>query len=155
MSSITPPTGWNVSESLEPGPQTGETDSHSRFVDPNGPYGATDSSTPNVSSYKADNQDRYNPEGSEPRTVAQPTCEENEQVQEDGVINDRQYFLIFNTESQMFHVYIPELEPNQPYTGPKKSNRADALEAAFKVLNLRLPTCALAQLRERFPETIL
>jgi len=46
---LIPPDGWKVY--VAPGPQTGEDDYHSKFVDPKSKFGATDSSTPDNSSY--------------------------------------------------------------------------------------------------------
>ena len=46
---LIPPEGWKVY--IEPGPQTGEDEYHSQYVDPDGKYGAAKSDAPNVSSY--------------------------------------------------------------------------------------------------------
>jgi len=50
------PEGWSAyseknAEKVEPGPQTGEDEYHSQYVDPDGKYGAAKSDKPNVSSY--------------------------------------------------------------------------------------------------------
>ena len=50
------PEGWSTYseesvKKVEPGPQTGEDEYHSKYVDPDGKYGAAKSDKPNVSSY--------------------------------------------------------------------------------------------------------
>lgn len=146
---LSPPKGWYVA----PGPQTGEDDYHSKEVDPSSKFGAVDSSTPNHASYKAESP--YTPEGTDPRTTAQPPLEENETVVESHILNDREYFLVYNVETEKFHVFIADVEPGQSYTSPKKGTRSEALEQAYKVLNSKLPTCAMAQLTRRSPESLI
>lgn len=152
MSKITPPVGWNVLK-VPPGPSSGEEDSHSKYVDPEGPYGAADSAANNTASYKNDTQET--PEGEDPRTASQPPLQDNEVSVEHGNLNGRDYYLVYNSETEKYHVYIPDLEPGESFSTAKKATRAEALELAYKALNARLPHCALDQLRERMPESMI
>jgi hypothetical protein len=147
MKIVSPPEGWVI----KPGPQTGEDEYHSQFISPDRAEG----SDGGVKGSYSNESDRYTPEGGDPRTASQPPLEENEQVAEHGNQNDRDYYLVYNVETEKYHTYIPDLEPGKSYTSPKKKTRSEALEQAYKVLNARLSGCALSQLRERMPESLV
>lgn len=171
MTEITAPYGWTAAESVSyefgearygkgvndipanaTGEEGGEDDKHSKYVDPDGPYGAAKVEGGIPSSYG--NTDGYKPKKDEKDThdtgtISLPLAHV---VVENGTQSGRNYYLVHNTKDDKFYTVIPSFKENQEYRSTPKSNRTDALGDAYRVLSASLPDSALAQLRERFPE---
>lgn len=157
------PVGWSVAEYSEknaeyvaPGPQTGEDDYHSQYVDPKSKFGATDVKLDKTTSYENTSGSRDEPEGNASKGVGQVDLEPGEMVVEDGEQNYRNYYLVRNEEDDKYFVVVPQAkdgEKDTEYRGPKRSNRVDALQDAYRILNANLPKSMLAQLRMRVPES--
>jgi hypothetical protein len=134
----------------------GESDSHSRYVDPEGEFGAakTGSASDNYGGSSCD----YKPVGDNPpgNGVGQLNLPQSHVVVEDGVQNHRVYYLVRDEESDKFYSVVPDPKgdgSSPEYRGSPKNNRAEALQDAYRLLSATLPESALSQLRERFPET--
>ena len=153
------PDGWNVAEFtekclelVEPGPQTGEDDYHSKYVDPDGKFGATKTEGTG-SSYGGEGTNQVEPEGSDPYDVGQLHLNEGEVVVEDGRQRGYHYYLVTHPDKEYFYSVIPKLRGNkETYKSPHKSTRKDALEAAYKVLNVVLPPSVSDQMHYVYPE---
>lgn len=134
------------------GSEGGEDDKHSRYVDPEGPYGAanvksgTPSSYGNTGDYKPKKGDK---DTHDTGTIDLPLAHV---VVENGTQSGRNYYLVHDTAKDKFYTVIPSFRENQEYRSTPKGNRTDALGDAYRVLSASLPDSALAQLRERFPE---
>lgn len=158
------PEGWDVvkyaetngnTKLVKPGPQTGEDDYHSKYVDPNSKFGAAD--TPRGSSdhcsYGGEEANQQEPEGSHPYDVGQLHLEDKEVVVEDGRQRGYHYYLVTHPDEEYFYSVIPKLRGNkETYKSPHKSTRKEALEAAYKVLNVTLPASVSDQMHYRYPE---
>lgn len=157
------PSGWQVAEYSEknaeyvaPGPQTGEDDYHSQYVDPDSKFGAANVKLDKTTSYENTGSDRDEPEGDASKGVGQVNLEPGEAVVEDGEQNYRNYYLVRNEEEDKYFVVVPQAkdgEGDTEYRGPKRTTRVDALQDAYRILNANLPKSMLAQLRMRVPES--
>lgn len=132
----------------------GEDDKHSKYVDPEGPYGAAKVKGGEPSNYG--NTDGYKPEKDkkdvhDTGTIDLPLAHV---VVENGTQSGRNYYLVHNTKDDKFYTVIPSFKEDQEYRSTPKPNRTDALGDAYRVLSASLPDSALAQLRDRFPEQI-
>lgn len=137
------------------GDQGGEKDSHSQCVDPDGEYGAA-KVQPGLGRYvETDESKLYKPESSEkdPAHTGSLDLPLGHTVIEDGVQQNKNYYLVVDIKSEKFYTVIPEFKEGQTYKSPMRDNRTEALNDAYRLLSASLPDDALAQLRQRFPET--
>lgn len=74
-------------------------------------------------------------------------------VVENGMASSRNYYLVQDIKSEKFYIVVPNYKDGQQYKSSMRSDRTSALADAYRVLSTPLPDSALAQLRERFPET--
>lgn len=132
----------------------GEDDKHSRHVDPDGPYGAAKTGGGAKSSYGGE-ETPDGPEGSAPKGVGTVDIPFGHRVVEHGNQNFRDYYLVHDVPEDKYYVVIPHFdEKGAEYRSGSKADRVKALSDAYRVLNASLPESALAQLRERTPETV-
>lgn len=128
----------------------GEGDSHSKFVDPEGEFGAA--KTP-ADPKGFGGTSEYAPDGADPRSMGTLNLPFAHSVVEHGNVNFRDYYLVHATDTDKFYVIVPELKDGKQYKSVLKSDRVSALQDAYRVLSASLPDSALAQLRRKFPET--
>jgi hypothetical protein len=132
---------------------SGEDDYHSRYVSPDSPHGAA-----KVSGGKGSygNNDEYKPEKSEkdPGNVGSIDLPIGHIVLEDGIVQGRTYYLVQDLKTGKMYTVVPDLKPGETYKSGMKGDRTSALQEAYRVLSATLPDSALAQLRERFPESL-
>jgi hypothetical protein len=166
------PEGWGVAEYAEPGkdtgkqsknlelitpgPQSGEDDYHSQYVDPEGKFGAakTERGSSDHCSYGGEESSQEEPKGSQPYDVGQLHLEDKEVVVEDGRQRGYHYYLVTHPDEEYFYSVIPKLRGNkETYKSPRKSTRKEALEAAYKVLNVTLPASISDQMHYTYPES--
>lgn len=154
------PEGWkpidfsekNV-EMVNPGPQTGEDEYHSKYVDPEGKSGGVIPSGGEKPSYSGEEGDQVEPEGDEPYDVGQLHLEDKEVVVEDGRQRGYHYYLVTHPDKEYFYSVIPKVRgTKETYRSPHKSTRKEALEAAYKVLNVSLPQSISDQMHYIYPE---
>ena len=74
-------------------------------------------------------------------------------VVENGMASSRNYYLVQDIKTEKFYTVVPNYKEGQQYKSPMRSDRTSALADAYRVLAASLPDSALAQLRQRFPET--
>lgn len=138
----------------EPGPQTGEDDMHSKYTDPNGPYGAAKVGGGTPASYEGPHDKDMNPDGDPSYDVGQLHVEPGEVVVEQGVQHRRPYYLVTSPDEEYFYSVIPKVKSNaEEYRSPHKRTRSEALEAAYKVLNATLPEALGDQMHYVYPES--
>jgi len=165
------PDGWRTTEYAEPGADTGiqsknlelvrpgpqgkgEDDYHSKFVDPEGPFGAAKVEGGTPSSYQGPHDKDLNPEGKPPYDIGQLHVEPGEVVVEQGVQHRRAYYLVMNPDEEYFYSVIPKVKSTgEEYKSPHKRTRSEALEAAYKVLNAVLPESVSDQMHYMYPES--
>lgn len=144
-------------ELINPGPQgEGEDDYHSRFVDPEGPFGAAKVGGGDGvnSSYQAPHDEDLNPKGKPPYDIGQLHVAPGEVVVEQGVQHRRSYYLVMNPDEEYFYSVIPKVKSTgEEYRSPHKRTRSEALEAAYKVLNVILPESISDQMHYTYPES--
>jgi hypothetical protein len=75
-------------------------------------------------------------------------------VTENGVAQGRNYYLVRDIKTEKVYGVVPNFKEGQQYETGMKSDRISALADVYRVLSASLPDSALAQLRERFPETL-
>ena len=74
-------------------------------------------------------------------------------VVENGMASSRNYYLVQDIKTEKFYTVVPNYKDGEQYESPMRADRTSALADAYRVLAASLPDSALAQLRERFPET--
>ena len=157
------PEGWDVLEyqegkapkiyGAEPGPQTGEDEYHSQYVDPEGAYGAAKVGGAE-DSYEGPHDKDMNPEGKPGYDVGQLHVEPGEVVVEQGVQHRRPYYLVTNPDEEYFYSIVPKVKSTaEEYRSPRKRTRSEALEMAYKVLNATLPESVSDQMHYTYPES--
>lgn len=161
---IVVPSGWSVRdfaesgknkniELVKPGPQSGEDDYHSKYVDPEGKFGTAKVTGGEKASYAGEEGSQEEPEGSHPYDVGQLHLEDKEVVVEDGRQRGYHYYLVTHPDKEYFYSVIPKLRGNkETYKSPHKATRKEALEAAYKVLNVTLPASISDQMHYIYPE---
>ena len=159
------PEGWSPSADYvegeapkiygaEPGPQTGEDEYHSKYVNPDGRFGAAKVTGGTPSSYQGPHDKDMNPEGEPGYDVGQVHVEPGEIVVEQGVQHRRPYYLVMNPDEEYFYSVIPKVKStSEEYKSPHKRTRSEALEAAYKVLNVVLPEALGDQMHYVYPES--
>lgn len=142
-------------ELIEPGPiGKGETDYHSKYVDPESTFGAAKASGGTPSSYEGLHDKAQNPEGEPGYDIGQLHIAPGEIVVEQGVQHRRPYYLVMNPEEETFYSVIPKVKSDaEEYRSPKKRTRSEALEATYKVLNVVLPESISDQMHYVYPES--
>lgn len=139
---------------VEPGPQTGEDDYHSKYVDPEGKFGATSVEGGEPSSYEGPHDKDLNPEGKAGYDVGQLHVAPGEIVVEQGVQHRRPYYLVTHPDEEYFYSVVPKVKStSEEYRSPRKRTRSEALEMAYKVLNATLPESVSDQMHYTYPET--
>jgi|Laugresu1bdmlbsd_1035121.scaffolds.fasta_scaffold00006_19 hypothetical protein len=139
---------------VEPGPQTGEDDYHSKYVDPEGKFGATSVGGGEPSSYEGPHDKDLNPEGKAGYDVGQLHVAPGEIVVEQGVQHRRPYYLVTHPDEEYFYSVVPKVKStSEEYRSPRKRTRSEALEMAYKVLNATLPESVSDQMHYTYPET--
>lgn len=157
------PDGWDVLEyqegkapkiyGAEPGPQTGEDEYHSQYVDPEGAYGAAKVGGAE-DSYESPHDKDMNPEGKPGYDVGQLHVEPGEIVVEQGVQHRRPYYLVTSPDEEYFYSIVPKVKSTaEEYRSPRKRTRSEALEMAYKVLNATLPESVSDQMHYTYPES--
>lgn len=142
-------------ELITPGPiGKDETDYHSQYVSPESEFGAVSSGTGERSSYGGEGTDQEKPEsGPDLRDVGQIQLEDGEHIVEDGMQKGYHYYLVANSDKEYFYSVIPKLRNSkEAYKSPHKTDRKDALEAAYKIFNVTLPESVGDQMHYRYPE---
>jgi len=129
-----------------------EDEYHSTDVSPNS-AGVAKTEGGEKSSYG--NNDDYKPESGskDPGDTGTLDLPVGHVVIENGVASSRNYYLVQDIKTEKFYVVVPNYKNGEQYKSSMKSDRTSALSDAYRVLAARLPDSALAQLRERFPET--
>jgi len=74
-------------------------------------------------------------------------------VVENGMASSRNYYLVQDIKTEKFYTVVPNYKDGEQYKSPMRGDRTSALSDAYRVLAASLPDSALAQLRQRFPET--
>ena len=74
-------------------------------------------------------------------------------VVENGMASSRNYYLVQDIKTEKFYTVVPNYKDGKQYKSPMRGDRTSALSDAYRVLAASLPDSALAQLRQRFPET--
>lgn len=165
------PEGWRTVDYAEPGADTGKTeknvelidpgpigqgedDYHSKYVDPEGTYGAAKVTGGTPASYEGPHDKDQNPEGKPGYDIGQLHVEPGEVVVEQGVQHRRAYYLVMNPDEEYFYSVIPKVKSTaEEYKSPHKRTRSEALEAAYKVLNAVLPESVSDQMHYMYPES--
>jgi hypothetical protein len=131
----------------------GEDDYHSRYVSPDSEFGATKVSD-NRDGYGG--KDDYRPKAGDkdPADVGTIDLPIGHIVLEDGVVQGRNYYLVQDIKSEKMYTVVPNFKGGETYKSPMRGDRTSALQDAYRTLSATLPDSALAQLRERFPETL-
>lgn len=141
-------------ELVKPGPQTGEDDYHSKYVDPEGKFGATEVSGGEQISYEGPHDKDLNPEGKPGYDVGQLHVEPGEIIVEQGTQHRRPYYLVTHPDEEYFYSVVPKVKSvAEEYRSPRKRTRSEALEMAYKVLNATLPESISDQMHYTYPET--
>lgn len=139
---------------VEPGPQSGEDDYHSKYVDPSGKYGAAKVEGGSSSSYEGPHDKDMNPDGKPSYDVGQLHVAPGEIVVEQGVQHRRPYYLVNNPDEEYFYSVVPKVKSTaEEYRSPRKRTRSEALEMAYKVLNATLPDSISDQMHYVYPES--
>jgi hypothetical protein len=139
---------------VEPGPQTGEDDYHSKYVDPEGKFGATSVGGGEPSSYEGPHDKDLNPDGKAGYDVGQLHVAPGEIVVEQGVQHRRPYYLVTHPDEEYFYSVVPKVKStSEEYRSPRKRTRSEALEMAYKVLNATLPESVSDQMHYTYPES--
>jgi hypothetical protein len=130
----------------------GEDDKHSAYVDPDGSFGAAKVAE-GLGNYG--NTDDYSPEGgsADPGDTGTLDLPHGHMVIENGVASGRNYYLVQDIDTKKFYTVVPNFKEGKQYKSPMHGDRVRALSDAYNVLSATLPDSALAQLRQRFPET--
>lgn len=166
---ISVPDGWQVAnhaepgadtgkveknvELVRPGPQTGEDDYHSKYVNPDGKFGAAKVGGAEDSYGGTFDKDSA-PEGDPPFDVGQLNLAQGEEIVEQGVQHRRVYYLVMNPEEEYFYSVVPKVKSDaKEYRSPHKRTRSEALELAYKVLNATLPDSISDQMHYIYPES--
>lgn len=160
------PEGWEVSSYAEsgktnknlglvkPGAQSGEDDYHSKYVNPEGAFGAAKVGGGEKPSYEGPHDLDSNPEGKPGYDVGQLHVAPGEVVVEQGVQHRRSYFLVTHPDEEYFYSVVPKAKSNaEEYRSPRKRTRSEALELAYKVLNATLPESLSDQMHYTYPES--
>ena len=141
-------------ELITPGPQTGEDDYHSKYVDPEGSYGATNVGGAQQSYEAKPHSKNYDPDGKPSYDIGQLHIEPGEILVEQGVQHRRAYYLVNNPDEEYFYSVIPKVKSTaSEYRSPHKRTRSEALELAYKVLNATLPESISDQMHYTYPES--
>lgn len=141
-------------ELVEPGPQTGEDDYHSQYVDPEGKFGAAKVDGGEPASYEGPHDGDMNPKGKPAYDIGQLHVAPGEVVVEQGVQHRRAYYLVMNPDEEYFYSVVPKVKSTaEEYRSPRKRTRSEALELAYKVLNATLPESVSDQMHYTYPET--
>jgi hypothetical protein len=74
-------------------------------------------------------------------------------VTEDGIVQGRKYYVVQDIKSEKYYGVVPNFKEGEQYKSGMKPDRTSAVGDVFRVLSASLPDSALAQLRERYPET--
>lgn len=131
----------------------GEDSYHSQYVAPDSEHGAA-----KVEQGKGNygNNEDYKPEKSskDPGNVGSINLPIGHIVLEDGIVQGRTYYLVQDIQTGKMYTVVPDLKPGETYKSGMKGDRTSALEDAYRVLSATLPESALAQLRQRFPESL-
>jgi hypothetical protein len=165
------PEGWQIANHAEPGADTGkqsknlelitpgpqgqgEDDYHSQHVDPEGPFGAAKVGGAEQSYETQPHSKDYDPKGDPSYDIGQLHVEPGEMVVEQGVQHRRPYYLVTNPDEEYFYSVIPKVKSTaEEYRSPHKRTRSEALEAAYKVLNVVLPESISDQMHYTYPES--
>lgn len=146
-------TGANDIPANPTGESGGEDDKHSRYVSPDSEYGAAKVKE-GLGNYG--NTDDYKPKKSDkdPADTGTIDLPIGHMVIEDGLVHGKPYYLVKDLKSEKMYSVVPNFKEGQTYKSGMKSDRTSALQDAFRVLSASLPESALAQLRERYPESL-
>lgn len=74
-------------------------------------------------------------------------------VTEDGMAQGRKYYVVQDIKSEKYYGVVPNFKEGKQYKSGMKPDRTSAIGDVFRALSATLPDSALAQLRERYPET--
>ncbi len=74
-------------------------------------------------------------------------------VTEDGMAQGRKYYVVQDIKSEKYYGVVPNFKEGKQYKSGMKPDRTSAVGDIFRALSASLPDSALAQLRERYPET--
>lgn len=74
-------------------------------------------------------------------------------VTEDGMAQGRKYYVVQDIKSEKYYGVVPNFKEGKQYKSGMKPDRTSAVGDIFRTLSASLPDSALAQLRERYPET--
>lgn len=74
-------------------------------------------------------------------------------VTEDGMAQGRKYYVVQDIKSEKYYGVVPNFKEGKQYKSGMKPDRTSAVGDVFRALSATLPDSALAQLRERYPET--
>jgi hypothetical protein len=141
-------------ELVEPGPQSGEDDYHSKYVDPEGKYGATSVGGGEPASYEGPHDKDLNPDGEPGYDVGNLHVAPGEVVVEQGVQHRRPYYLVTHPDEEYFYSVVPKAKSKaEEYRSHRKRTRSEALEMAYKVLNATLPDTISDQMHYTYPES--
>lgn len=135
------------------GEEGGEDQYHSESVPADSDRGPAKVGGGEKSSYG--NTDDYRPEAGDkdPGDVGTIDLPVGHIVTENGVVQGRNYYLVRDIKSEKFYGMVPNFHEGKQYKTGMKTDRTSALADVYRVLSASLPDSALAQLRERFPET--
>lgn len=131
----------------------GEDEYHSDYVAADSDRGPAKTSGGEKSSYG--NTDDYRPESGDkdPGDTGTIDLPVGHIVTEDGVVQGRHYYLVRDIKTEKIYGVVPNFKEGEQYKTGMKPDRTSALGDVYRVLSASLPDSALAQLRERFPET--
>jgi len=74
-------------------------------------------------------------------------------VTEDGMAQGRKYYVVQDIKSEKYYGVVPNFKEGKQYKSGMKPDRTSAVGDIFRALSASLPDSALAQLRDRYPET--
>lgn len=106
----------------------------------NGSYGGTDDYRP----------ERDSKDPGDTGTIELPV---GHIVTEDGMAQGRKYYVVQDIKSEKYYSVVPNFKEGKQYKSGMKPDRTSAVGDVFRALSATLPDSALAQLRERYPET--
>ena len=147
-------TGPNDIPANPTGEAGGEDEYHSESVPADSERGPAKVTGGEKSSYGGN--DEYKPErgSKDPGDVGTIDLPTGHIVTENGIVQGRNYYLVRDIKTEKVYGVVPNFKEGQQYKTGMKSDRAGALSDVYRVLSATLPDSALAQLRERFPETL-
>lgn len=144
--------GPNDIQANATGKEGGEDEYHSESVSSNSNNGPA-KVTGGQGSYGG--TDDYQPESGDkdPGDVGTIKLPVGHLVTEDGMAQGRKYYVVQDVKSEKYYGVVPNFKEGKQYKSSMKSDRTSAVGDVFRVLSATLPDSAIAQLRDRFPET--